>query len=250
MTSPSLTPSEERPLLLDAFCGAGGCTKGYQRAGFRVVGVDIKPQPNYCGDEFIQMDALEFLAALVRGERVHGYVLADFAAIHASPPCQAWSAGRHMPGVGTHVDLIAPTRSHLRKAGLPYVIENVVGAALVSPVPICGTSLGLGADGHDLARHRLFETSFPVQLFSVPPCSCGGRPVIGLYGDRAKTSRGATLTERSSRWSRPSGLVAGSEAMGIDWMTWRELTQAIPPAFTELLGHQLLAHIQAEAVAA
>jgi DNA (cytosine-5)-methyltransferase 1 len=224
------------PRLLDLFAGAGGAAVGYHRAGFEVVGVDVEPQPNY-PFEFVQADALTF-------------DLAGFDAAHASPPCQVSSAGRHMPGSGEHVDSIAATRELLDSAGLPYVIENVVGAALLNPTPICGTSLGLGADGHDLARHRLFETNWPMALFSVPPCCCGGRPVIGIYGDRAKTSRGVTLTERSSRWSRPSGLLAGSEAMDIDWMTWRELTQAIPPAFTELIGTQLIQHIRTESRAA
>jgi DNA (cytosine-5)-methyltransferase 1 len=223
-----------RPRLLDLFCGAGGAGKGYADAGFEVVGVDITYQPNY-PFEFIEADALTYLE--------HAWVGANFEAVHASPPCQARSAGRHMPRTGEHEDLIPETRRLLEHHDLPYVIENVIGAALVGPTMVCGTSLGLGADGHHLARHRLFETNWPMPLFTVPPCCCGGRPVLGIYGDRAKTSRGASLAERSSRWSRPESLAVGGEAMGIDWMTWRELREAIPPAYTELIGHQLMQHI-------
>jgi DNA (cytosine-5)-methyltransferase 1 len=207
--------------------------------------VDIEPQPRY-PFEFHREDALRVLGHIARhwaGEPTAWAFGHEFHAIHASPPCRASSAGRHMPGAGEHVDLIGATRERLAASGLPYVIENVVGAALVNPALICGTSLGLAADGHHLARHRLFETSWPMPLFSLPPCCCGGRPVLGIYGDRAKTSRGASLAERSSRWSRPESLAVGGEAMGIDWMTWRELREAIPPAYTELIGHQLMQHI-------
>lgn len=214
--------------LLDLFCCAGGAATGYHRAGFEVVGVDIRPQPNY-PFEFHQADALTF-------------PFDGFAAIHASPPCQASSAGRHMPGAHEHVDLIGAVRERLLGAGLPFVIENVVGAPLRDPITLCAASFGLGADGHDLARHRLFEVNFPIMAL---PCAHGGRPVIGVYGDRAKTSRGANLSIRSSRWSRPESLAVGGEAMGIDWMTWKELREAIPPAFTEHIGTYLVTHLDA-----
>lgn len=226
-----------KPRLLDLFCGAGGAARGYQRAGFYVVGVDNRPQPRYAGDEFIQAGALEF-------------PLDGFDAIHASPPCQAHSAGRAMPRAATHKDLVESARTHLVDSGLPYVIENVVGAPLRDPVMLCGTSLGLGADGHDLARHRLFETSWPMPMLSTPACRCGRRPVIGVYGQRAKTSRGATLTIRTSRWGRPQSLSVGGAAMGVDWMTWDELAQAIPPAYTEHIGGYLMAELAARRVVA
>jgi DNA (cytosine-5)-methyltransferase 1 len=146
-----------------------------------------------------------------------------------------------------HEALIEPVRGLLDEIGLPYVIENVVGAPLKNAIVLCGASFGLRADGHDLARHRLFETNWPMGL--VPPCAHGSSPVIGIYGDRAKTSRGATLTIRSSRWSRPESLEVGGLAMGIDWMTWAELREAIPPAYTEFIGEHLLNYMAMEAAA-
>jgi DNA (cytosine-5)-methyltransferase 1 len=230
-----------KPRLLDLFCGAGGCTKGFQRAGFEVVGVDISPQPNYCGDDFVQMDALEFLRRLLDGE-LAGYVLSDFVAIHASPPCQFYSDLKTMANARTdHVNLIPPTRELLERAGLPYVIENVGGARreLRSPTMLCGAAFGLGTATHDLARHRFFETSFDLMG---PPCAHRSRKVIGLYGDHARTNR------RHSAWSQynaTDSLRYGSEAMGIDWMTWKELAQAIPPAYTEHIGGYLMAEVTA-----
>ena len=145
-----------RPRLLDLFCGAGGAAMGYHRAGFDVVGVDIRPQPRY-PFEFHQADALEFL-------------LDGFDAIHASPPCQAHTALSVMWNAREHPNLIPETRRLILEIGLPYVIENVVGARreLDHPVEICGAALGLGTATHQLARHRLFECSFPAM---VPPCA-------------------------------------------------------------------------------
>jgi DNA (cytosine-5)-methyltransferase 1 len=227
-----------RPRLLDLFCGAGGCAVGYHRAGFDVVGVDIKPQPRYAGDEFHRADALEVLRILVFGGTWKGYTLADFAAIHASPPCQAHTALQTMPNAREHPDLVGSTRDLLKATGLPYVIENVPGAPLLSPVVLCGASFGLGADGRHLARHRLFESSFPIM---VPPCAHAAGRVIGIYGDHARKERrhGA-----QSQYGAVDGLRFGREAMGIDWMEWPELAQAIPPAYCEHIGHYLLAAVE------
>lgn len=221
------------PILLDAFCGAGGCAKGYQRAGFYVVGVDIGPQPNYCGDEFVQADALEVLRLLLAGEEWNGRVLADFSAIHASPPCQASSSLCHLWKDRAHPELIPPTRELLVRTALPYVIENVVGAKLIEPFTLCGSQFGLGANGRQLRRHRLFETNFAVM---VQPCQHRGQPV-GVYGHGggADTTRGYKGTKAEYE-----------EAMGIDWATKAEIAQAIPPAFTTYIGSYLLAHIEAE----
>lgn len=203
-----------KPRLLDAFCGAGGCTRGYQLAGFHVTGVDLHPQPNYCGDEFIQMDALEYLA----GD------LSEFSAVHCSPPCQAYSVAgnRHH---AEHPDLIAEMRRLLEATGLPYVIENVVGAPLREATLICGLALGL-----NVKRHRLFETSFPIMA---PPCARHDADYLSVFGEGSPRRR-QHGNERESATA-----AEGREAMGIDWMTPRELSQAIPPAYTELIGHQL-----------
>lgn len=217
----------EKPWLLDLFCGAGGCTKGYQRAGFRVVGVDNSDQPNYCGEVFIQADALEFLAALVRGERVHGYVLEDFAATHASPPCQAYAGSTAWRGDrANHPQLIAPTRALLKDGGLPYVIENVPDARreLHHPLLLCGTALGLR-----VRRHRHFELSWPWPALQ-HPCH--------HQADDFAFDHGGKQPESVYR-----------SAMGCEWMTVQESREAIPPAFTELIGHQLMQHIRAATAA-
>src|SRR6266700_1704986 len=143
-----------RPRLLDLFCGAGGAAMGYHRAGFDVVGVDIKPHPDY-PFPMIAMDALDALAGAVRLDR--------FDVIHASPPCQAYSALRVL-NTATYPDLVKPVREGLRQWGGPYVIENVPGAPLLNPVRLCGTEFGLTTrtDRHGqvwLKRHRLFESN-------------------------------------------------------------------------------------------
>lgn len=212
-----------RPRLLDAFCCAGGAAMGYHRAGFDVVGVDIAPQPNY-PFEFHQGDAVEFVAE-------HGH---EFDAIHASPPCQSFTAYRRKGhGVGEgYLNLIPPARTALRTTGRPYVIENVEQARpeLIGPVRLCGSSFGL-----DLRRHRLFETSWPVVP---PPCDHGWQ-----------TPRFPCATNRTNLRSTVEvgvyriPLAVQRAAMGIDWTTLPELSQAIPPAYTEYVGASLLAHL-------
>jgi DNA (cytosine-5)-methyltransferase 1 len=227
-----------KPRLLDLFCGAGGCAVGYHRAGFDVIGVDIEPQPNY-PFEFLQMDALLAVkTAWFRSE--------DFAAIHASPPCQAYlNLGGVNGALGResrHPDMIAPTRDLLQAAGLPYVIENVPDARseLRDPVRVCGSSFGLS-----VRRHRLFEANFPVM---VPPCAhhlqreakfwTGWRP----NGEERKATVVQVYGNAGGREEWPA-------AMGIDWMTHDELAEAIPPAYTEHIGHYLMAEITARAAA-
>jgi DNA (cytosine-5)-methyltransferase 1 len=231
-----------KPRLLDLFCGAGGCTAGYQRAGFYVVGVDIRSQPNYCGDEFVQADALTVLRHVLTGEAWEPELheswlwLADFDAIHASPPCQFATAYRRTGNVGDHENLIPQTRELLEATGLPYVIENVEEARdeLRDPTLVCGSMF----DGPtvDIQRHRLFETNWPLDS-PAWPCRHKLSGVDRFPGGRSKQRTG------SSR-----GLVRGTveiAAMGIDWMTLPELSQAIPPAYTELVGHQLMSHVRA-----
>lgn len=225
------------PRLLDAFCGAGGCTRGYQLAGFHVTGVDINPQPRYVGEEFHQGDALEFIAA-------HGH---DFDAIHASPPCQAYSVANNIHGRTDHPELIDVTRGAMVAADLPYVIENVEGARrhMMNPVTVCGRALGLG-----VKRHRLFETSFPVLVHPCPHGHPGdwvsvfGHTVLERGHVIGKAKGGGNRIKR-----RHLGTERGREAMGIDWMARDELSEAVPPAYTEHIGHYLLAAVNARAAA-
>jgi DNA (cytosine-5)-methyltransferase 1 len=212
-----------RPRLLDLCCGAGGCSVGFDRAGFEVVGVDVAPQPRY-PFEFIQADAMTF-------------PLDGFDAIHASFPCQSKAAYRRKGhGVGDgYPNLVAEGRERLRAAGVPCSIENVEGFRddLRDPVTLCGSSFGL-----DVRRHRLFECSFAVM---VPPCACGWqRAQFPGATNRAANSR---RTVEVGAWRIP--LSVQQRAMGIDWMTLEELSAAIPPAYTEHIGGYLMAEVTA-----
>lgn len=220
--------------LLDLFCGAGGAAVGYHRAGFDVTGVDHRPQKRF-PFQFILADALEYV-------REHGH---EYHAIHASPPCQAYCDLKGMWNKREHPDLIQPTRDLLLSIGMPYVIENVPGAPLMASVMLCGTMFNLGCNGAELWRHRYFETSFSLPL--TPPCQHYQRDkVIGVYGGHGKDRRRVvTVVGSSGGRSNRDGTQQFStaerrEAMGIDWMTGTELSQAIPPAYTEWIGKQLL----------
>ena len=217
-----------RPRLLDLFCCAGGATRGYQLAGFHVVGVDIEPQPDYCGDEFIQDDALEF-------------PLDGFDAIHASPPCQSFTAYRRKGhGVGDgYPDLIKPVRARLEQSGVPWVIENVAGAPLRNAVMLCGSSFGL-----DVRRHRYFESN----VLGLYGTHClhqrQGRPV-GVYGDHPQDDSDYRRPDGTRRGQKARTITEAQTALGIDWMTtWDDLADAIPPAYTEHIGRQLIEHIE------
>lgn len=211
----------DRPRLLDLFCGAGGAAVGYHRAGFDVVGVDIRAQPNY-PSEVVQDDALDYMHWLIAGSG-GPYWIRDFDAIHASPPCQAWSRATAWGGDRSkHPKLIAPVRDLLLQTGLPYVIENVQEARgdLRDPLRLCGSQFGL-----QVRSHRYFEIHPPVFTL-MPPC----------HHQRTDASRdhGARQTESAFR-----------DAMNCEWMTVHEAREAIPPAYTELIGHQLLQHVRA-----
>jgi DNA (cytosine-5)-methyltransferase 1 len=210
-----------RPRLLDLFCGAGGAAMGYHRAGFDVVGVDIEPQPNY-PFTFYQGDALGYLDA---------YAVGTFDAIHASPPCQAYSLATHYHGTQSdHPDLVAPTRTLLEQTGLPWVMENVEGAPMRRDLVLCGEMFGLR-----LHRHRVFETG-------------GGFYAMQPPHQKHKLKGAAHNCDLREGHAR---LVAGNyadhdsacEAMGVTWMHRSELRLAIPPAYTEFIGEQLLNHV-------
>jgi DNA (cytosine-5)-methyltransferase 1 len=205
---------------LDLFCGAGGATKGLQRAGFHVTGVDIVKSPRYCGDAFIQADALDV--------DLSGY---DF--IWASPVCKRYSGLAVIHGSEQHPDHIPPIRERLRRARTPYAIENVVGAPLIQPLMLCGTMFGLRT-----WRHRLFELSWLLERLT-PPCNHAHEPVP-VYGHENRGSRVAADGSRNVY-----SLADRQAAMGIDWMTRDELSQAIPPAFSEWIARQFLAQRRA-----
>jgi DNA (cytosine-5)-methyltransferase 1 len=216
-----------KPRLLDLFCGAGGAAMGYHRAGFDVWGIDHLPQPHY-PFTFLQRDALEFLQAYIDDDD-HGPV----DAIHASPPCQAYSQGKNIWHTRLprerHPDLVGPTRQLLEAAGLPYVMENVVGAPLTNYVVLCGDMFGLG-----VKRHRLFETSFMVWN---PPVCRSDHPdfFVSVFGGGAKAKKKGNGFPKTNIVHERA-----QKAMGIDWMNRDEMSQAIPPAYTEWIGRQLL----------
>ena len=216
-----------RPRLLDLFCGAGGAAKGYYDAGFDVVGVDLLPQKNY-PYEFHQADALTF-------------PLDGFDVIHASPPCQEYSRSRYIYNhVPSTPKLIPAIRKRLEASGKPWVIENVAFSDLPDATELCGSMFGL-----PIRRHRWFSSS--LLLFSPGPCChtpgfynpIGGK--IRGYGTLASKTRyidGKGVTRKREGHYR---LATGHKAMGIDWMSLDELSQAIPPAYTRWIGEQ---HIQ------
>jgi len=189
-------------------------------AGFWVCGVDVKPQPRYVGERFVQADALEYLRSLIESGEI-----AEFDAVHASPPCQAYAATRQLSG-RKHPELIKQTRELLKLSKLPYVIENVPGAPLLNPVRLNGQLFNLKVD-----RERLFECAgFDVPFTLIPPPRKAvkmGRPVS--EGDVIQVV------------GHFSNVPYARRAMGIDWMTQAELAQAIPPVYTEFIGRQLIA---------
>ena len=199
-----------KPLrVLDLFCGAGGAGMGYHLAGYEVVGVDIKPQKNY-PFAFIQADALTF-------------PVEDFDLIHASPPCQAYTSLK-VWSTKRHPELVEPVREKLQQSGKPYVIENVPGAPLIDPIILCGMMFNLM-----VYRHRLFEIS-PKIILSPPP-----HPTRPL-----KTVRPVKEGEIITVVGHFSDVASARKAMGIDWMTRDELSQAIPPAYTRWIGERVL----------
>lgn len=224
-----------RPLLLDLFCGAGGASVGYYRAGFDVIGIDLHPMPSYPYD-FIQANALEFLDDLIKSGPVDAVT-----AFHASPPCQLFTPLAALPNASNNAEnLIEPTRKRLRKLGKPYVLENVVQAPLISPVMLCGQSFGL-----KLYRHRNFETDW---LLPAMPhekhrelCMKAGylptaeRPYMSIHGRNGYNSKA---------W-----VSKAAEYMGMPWASddLNGVCEAIPPAYTEYIGKHLMTAMKSEA---
>jgi hypothetical protein len=220
-----------KPKLLDLYCKAGGSSRGYQLAGFHVTGVDIEPQPRYAGNVFVQADALDYVAAY--GHR--------FDAIAASPPCQGYSVTAVLPQCWReYPKLVEVTRFWLETLSVPYIIENVIGAPMQG-VTLCGLMFGL-----KVFRHRLFESN--VLLLQPAHISHKGHRIgldgmccVAGHGDAGKNVKVDKTHRRKSAWEA---------AMEIDWMLKRELTQAIPPAYTHYLGQQLLRAVEGRAVRA
>lgn len=208
-----------KPRAIDLFCCAGGATRGLQQAGFYVVGVDIRPQPRYCGDEFLQADAL-------------AVPLEGFDFIWASPPCQHYTQmlNHGLTPREKHPDLIDAVRERLKAAGIPYCIENVSGAAdlLHSPAMLCGEMFGLR-----VIRHRFFECSFPLLI----PQHRTHRP----EGAKRKDGDGGYYCRV---YGHETAKREWGAAMGIDWMKTPELAEAIPPAYSEFIGRQILAQLE------
>jgi DNA (cytosine-5)-methyltransferase 1 len=204
--------------LLDLFCGAGGASKGYADAGFTVTGVDLKHGKRY-PYKYLRQDVMSLDVDFLR----------SFDVIHASPPCQLFSSTKHLrnaQGKGSSkLDLVQPVRDMLIASGRPYIIENVLGAPLINAVTVCGSSFGL-----KVRRHRLFESN--LQLVGT---ECRhreqGRPV-GIYGSMRDEIPSGGKTAESMHQAK--------EAMGIDWMLWGELVEAIPPAYSLYIGEQLV----------
>jgi hypothetical protein len=203
--------------VLDLFCGAGGASMGYHLAGFDVTGIDIKHGKRYPFN-YIRKDVMTLTV-----EDLQPYDL-----IHASPPCQSYSITKHLriaQGKQTKkLDLVEPVRKLLIESGKPYVIENVVGSPLIDPVLVCGSAFGL-----KVRRHRLFESNKPLNGTKCDH-KAQGRPV-GIYG---------SLNDEIPKGGRTAKTIEeGRLAMGIDWMIWGELVEAIPPKYTEWIANQL-----------
>ena len=229
--NPTVVNGQVKPRLLDLFCCAGGAAMGYHRAGFEVVGIDKEPQPHY-PFEFIQDEALGALQC----DEIGDYQLRDFVAIHASPPCQHFTAyGRAVKDIKErYEDLIEPTRELLIASGLPYVIENVPTAPLVDPIMLCGSMFDI-----DVQRHRLFEANWDLRPHQWP---CRHR----IWGRRFKSSTGRRPNSRYTievgSWDEPIELQ--KRCMGVDWtITVRELSEAVQPAYTEFIGSQLIGQL-------
>lgn len=214
-----------RPVVLDLYCCQGGAARGYQQAGYRVVGVDIEDQPRYCGDEFWRADALGFLT-------VHrDWIRENVAFVHASPPCQGYSDAQVLRG-NDHPMLISPTRGLLDEIGVPYVIENVPGARghMLNPVELCGAAFGLRT-----YRHRLFEA----KGFTVTP-----PPHLEHEALLTKMGRPRREGEFAHYVGNFSGVEEARADLGVPWMNRDGIRESIPPAYTELIGRQAAEQLQ------
>lgn len=215
--------------LLDLFCGAGGAARGYRDAGWHVTGVDIAPHPRYAGHIFIQGDAIEYVL-------MHGH---EYDAIHASPPCQAYTALTRGTNRGrTYPDLIAVTRKALERTAVPWVIENVPGAPIRRDLMLCGEMFGLR-----VIRHRTFEFSADVLVPQVVHPRHRGRVAGWRHGRRYDGYYVAVYGDGGGKGS----VAEWQDAMGIHWTSVRrEIAEAIPPAYGRFVGEILAAALTSE----
>lgn len=207
-------------ILLDLFCGQGGAASGYSEAGFDIIGIDIKPQPNY-PFTFIQADALTLPIDLNKID-----------AIHASPPCQSYSTMNNGRG-STHPALIDDTRKLLSSTNLPYIIENVMGARKEMPD---AELLHGGMFDIRTTRPRLFETNWRY----LPPKKCP-RPKdpLGIYGHHEQNGR--VLWRRKDGTAQLAAtLKQAQEILSMPWADWRGVCEAVPPVYTKHIGQQLM----------
>ena len=206
--------------LLDLYCGVGGASMGYSRAGFDVTGVDVKHGKRY-PFKYIRANVLNILADIE--------FLNRFDVIHASPPCQTHSITKNLriaQGKSTSkIDLIPETRAGLIKSAKPFIIENVMGSPLIDPIMLCGSAFGL-----KVRRHRIFESNIKLNG-SLCDHKKQGRPV-GVYGSLNDEIPNGGKTAKTITEAR--------EVMGIEWGIWTELVEAIPPIFTQYLGRQAI----------
>lgn len=227
------------PTLLDLFCGAGGAAVGYARAGFNVVGVDNIAHPDYPFPMFVA-DAMDVLAD-------HA-TLAGFDVVHASPPCPRYSTATMPEARANAPDLLGPVYDALDAGPVAvWVIEDVVGAPMRAPLMLCGASFGLGAicaDGvrRPLRRHRLFDSSAPIMG---PGCMCDSREPIGVYGQGGRALR-PDIPGRSRKRGFMGTPDEKRAALGTPWIRKRQqVANAIPPAYTQFIGGQLIDYLEA-----
>jgi DNA (cytosine-5)-methyltransferase 1 len=209
---------------MDTFCCAGGVGFGYYQAGFIPVGVDIEQQDNY-PFLFVQMDAIEAIEQFVD----------CFDAIHASPPCQEYSVTKTLHD-NKYPDLLVPTRNALKASGKPYIMENVPGSPMLDYVKLRGDMFGLRT-----LRVRYFESNCLLIVPSYPKkkgTTSGNGKKYSSFDDGYYV----TVTGNNFRFTD------GKVAMDIFWMTKRELTQSIPPAYSEFLGLQLMRYVNYESL--
>lgn len=222
-----------RPRLLDLFCGAGGCSVGYHRAGFEVVGVDIEPHPDYPFTLHVA-DATKIMCDTA--------FLDQFEVVHGSPPCPRYSVagsiGSYDPA--SKPDLVPAFRHAMRSWGGMWVMENVPGAPMPDAVTLCGWAMGL----RHIKRHRLFESS---EYLMAPGCACPVGDTVSVFGHSGEDRRKSTRAEHGNvRKHLPISEVR--RLMGVEWMTRREdVADAIPPAYTQFIGEQLISYLEAAA---